>query len=210
LTDDLILMSYAVGCQVGVLFLRIEGCCKIVCNQLLADREKEMCANESWFRIGLGKMGLLAFSGILAGAAGVNAQRIQIGPAQEVYSSSDLAFLSDSQHHTVTPNPNTPSPPYQEGFFLMGVYPNSNRFLDDKRNHAICLLVRQWRHRRVGLYWELPMMHSSIPWGPLRLSDIFVHTIVTVNADGKTAKDVLWIGGVAIWVQRRPRRQPTR
>lgn len=144
------------------------------------------------------KTGLLAFCGILAGVAGVNAQRIQIGRAQKVYTSSDLAYLSDTQHHTVTPNPNTPSPPYQKGFFFdeefipirtsFSTTSASMRFIYSSGNGGIDV----WDYTGtpndafidpLGVH-SATATHSSIP-------------IVTVN-DGKTAKDVLWIGGVAL------------
>jgi hypothetical protein len=144
-------------------------------------------------------MGLLAFSGILAGAAGVNAQRIQIGPAQEVYSSSDLAFLSDSQHHTVTPNPNTPSPPYQEGFFFDGEFiPIRTAF---STTSATMRFVYSSGNGGIDVwdYTGTPNDAFIDPLGVHSASATYSSTpIVTVNADGKTAKDVLWIGGVAI------------
>jgi hypothetical protein len=147
----------------------------------------------------IGETGLLAFCGILAGAAGADAQRIQIRPAQEVYTSSDLTCLSDSQHHTVTPNPNTPSPPYQKGFFFDGEFipirtsfsttSATMRFIYSSGNGGI----------DVWDYAGAPNDAFTDPLGVHSATATYSSApIVTINADGKTAKDVLWIGGVAL------------
>jgi hypothetical protein len=146
----------------------------------------------------VGKMGLLAFSGILVGAAGVNAQRIQIGPAHEVYSSSELAFLSDSQHHTVTPNPNMPSPPHQKGFFF------DEEFIPVRTSFSTTNATVRFIYSSgiggidVWDYTGTPNDAFTDPLGVHSATATYSSTpIVTVNADS-SASDVLWIGGYAI------------